>query len=78
MKAQSHNAIGQAGLLIGRDRLTRIDAPESTNPIALDDYLRAKVELPAMARVLVEGAGREIHRNLLLDEVEPYTPCPVV
>ncbi len=31
-----------------------------------------------MARVLVEGAGREIHRNLLLDEVEPYTPCPVV
>ena len=78
MKAQSHNAIGQAGLLIGRDRLTRIDAPESTNPIALDDYLRAKAELPAMARVLVEGAGREIHRNLLLDEVEPYTPCPVV
>ncbi len=78
MKAQSHNALGQAGLLIGRDRLTRIDAPESANPIALDDYLRAKAELPAMARVLVEGAGREIRRSFLADEVEPYAPCPVV
>ena len=29
-----------------------------------------------MARVLVEGAGREIHRNFLADEVEPYVPCP--
>ncbi|BAQ46750.1 patatin [Methylobacterium aquaticum] len=78
MKAQSHNAIGQAGLLIGRERLTRIDAPESPKPIALDDYLRAKAELPHMARVLVEGAGREIHRNFLEEEVEPYVPCPVL
>lgn len=76
MKAQSHNALGQAGLLIGRDRLQRIDAPESSNPIALDDYLRAKAEIPLMARSLVEGAGQDIRRRFLSDEVEPYVPCP--
>jgi hypothetical protein len=43
----------------------------------LDNYLRAKAELPLMARSLVEGAGREIQRTFLADEVEPYTPCPV-
>ncbi|KTS08064.1 patatin [Methylobacterium radiotolerans] len=77
MKAQSHNALGQTGLLIGRDQLMRVDAPESSAPIALDDYLRAKAELPAMARALVDGAGREIQRCFLSDEVEPYVPCPV-
>jgi hypothetical protein len=35
----------------------RIDAPESANPIALDDFLRAKEELPRMVRSLVEGAA---------------------
>lgn len=43
----------------------RIDAPELSNPIALDDYMRAKEELPNMARSLVEGAGREIERVFL-------------
>lgn len=77
MKAQSHNALGQTYLLLGKDRVMRVDAPESPNPIALDDYLRAKAELPLMARSLVEGAGREIQRNFLLDEAEPYVPCPM-
>ena len=72
MRAQSLNALGQAGLLIGRDQLIRIDAPESTNPIALDDWARARDELPAMARSLVEGAGREIARDFLFEPVEPY------
>ncbi len=75
MKAQSHNAIGQACLLLGKERVMRIDAPESPNPIEMDDYLRAKAELPLMARSLVEGAGREIRRDFLLDEAEPYVPC---
>jgi uncharacterized protein len=53
----------------------RIDAPESANPIALDDYRRAKEELPNMARSLVEGAGREIERVFLSTPAEVYTPC---
>jgi hypothetical protein len=54
----------------------RLDAPESASPIALDDYPRARDELPNMARSLVEGAGREIDRVFLKAAVEPYRPCP--
>jgi len=60
--AQSLNALGQAYLLVRKDHVLRLDAPESPRPIALDDHRRAKEELPAMARSLVEGAGREVER----------------
>jgi hypothetical protein len=61
--------------LLGKDHVIRIDAPESSNPIALDDYRRAKEELPNMARSLVEGAGREIERVFLTSQAECYLPC---
>jgi len=77
MRAQSLNALGQAYLLLGKDRVMRVDAPESPNPIALDDYLRAKEELPNMARSLVEGAGREIERVFFVTAADAYTPCNV-
>lgn len=77
MRAQSFNALGQAYLLLGKDHVMRIDAPESSNPIALDDYLRAREELPLMARSLVEGAGREIERTFLAELALAYEPCPV-
>ena len=41
MRAQSLNALGQAFLLVGKDQVIRLDAPESGNPIELDDYKRA-------------------------------------
>jgi patatin-like phospholipase/acyl hydrolase len=75
MRAQSLNALGQAYLLLGKDHVMRIDAPESANPIALDDYRRAKEELPNMARSLVEGAGREIDRVFLATPATAYVPC---
>jgi patatin-like phospholipase/acyl hydrolase len=75
MRAQSLNALGQAYLLLGKDHVMRIDAPESANPIALDDYVRAKEELPNMARSLVEGAGREIERVFLATPANAYVPC---
>jgi patatin-like phospholipase/acyl hydrolase len=75
MRAQSHNALGQAYLLLGKDHVMRIDAPESSNPIALDGYARARDELPSMARSLIESAGREIERVFLSTEVAPYVPC---
>lgn len=76
MRAQSLNALGQAYLLLGKDHVMRVDAPESPNPIALDDYPRAKEELPNMARSLIEGAGREIERVFLFSPAELYRPCP--
>jgi len=75
MRAQSLNALGQAYLLLGKEHVMRIDAPDSANPIALDDYLRAKEELPNMARSLVEGAGREIERVFLGTPADAYVPC---
>jgi patatin-like phospholipase/acyl hydrolase len=75
MRAQSLNALGQAYLLLGKDHVMRIDAPESSNPIALDDYKRAKEELPNMARSLIEGAGREIERAFLASPADQYVPC---
>jgi uncharacterized protein len=74
MRAQSLNALGQAYLLVGKDQVMRIDAPESPHAIALDDYRRARDELPNMARSLVEGAGREIARAFLAEQVDTYTP----
>lgn len=71
-RAQSLNAIGQAYLLVGKDHVVRLDAPASNNPIKLDDYLRAKNELPGMARALVEGAGSEIKRTFLSDKADSY------
>ena len=55
----------------------RVDAPESPNPIALDDHKRAREELPAVARSLVEGAGREIARVFLAGPADEYRPCPL-
>lgn len=77
MRAQSLNALGQAYLLLGKDHVMRIDAPESANAIALDDYLRAREELPNMARSLIEGAGREIERVFLGEPAQAYAPCVI-
>jgi uncharacterized protein len=76
MRAQSLNALGQAGLLIGKENLVRIDAPETPNPIAIDDHRRAKAELPAMGRSLAEASGQHIRHMFLQERALPYEPCP--
>lgn len=75
MRAQSLNAVGQTYLLVGKDHVLRLDAPESPRPIALDDHRRAREELPLMARSLVEGAGREVNRMFFSDLADSYSPC---
>ncbi|MEO0486915.1 MAG: CBASS cGAMP-activated phospholipase [Pseudomonadota bacterium] len=60
MRAQSHNAIGQTGLMIGRPNLIRLDPQDVPNRIAMDDVGRAIKEMPPIARTLVEGAGHQI------------------
>jgi hypothetical protein len=74
MRAQSLNALGQAYLLVGKDNVVRIDAPESPIPIALDDYRRAKAELPEMARSLVEASGHRIQDMFLSAPADAYSP----
>ena len=70
MRAQSHNALGQAGLLIGRSNLIRLDAPEVSKRVAMDDIGRAIVEMPPVARSLVEGAGQHVVDMFLTGQPE--------
>ena len=70
MRAQSHNALGHAGLLIGRSNLIRLDKPEVAKHVAMDDVDRAIVEMPPVARSLVEGAGHRIADLFLTDSAK--------
>jgi patatin-like phospholipase/acyl hydrolase len=75
MHLQSQNADGQAGLLIGRDQLIRLNAPRppaGTKPIDLDDYARASAELPHIARKLVDDKGDVIRDRFLFAPADPY------
>lgn len=77
MHLQSQNAIGQAGLLIGRDQLIRLNAPPpigKEKPIDLDDYVRATNELPAVAHRLVDSFGDLIRDRFLFAPADPYPP----
>ena len=75
MRAQSLNALGQAYLLVGKQNVVRLDAPETATPISLDDHARASAELPDMARSLVEASGHHVAALFLETEVSPFEPC---
>jgi patatin-like phospholipase/acyl hydrolase len=73
MHLQSQNAIGQAGLLIGRDHLIRLNAkPMPENPIELDDFARASTELPPIALELVNEHGQTICDRFFFEPAESY------
>ncbi len=72
MRLQSLNAVGQAGLLIGAERLMRIDAPESEDKIRMDDWTRASTELPGAAKVALDEIGEQVAEVFLKEIAEPY------
>lgn len=74
MRAQSHNALGQAYLLVGRDQVLRLDAPEASTWIDMDDVAQAITELPGVARSLVDGAGQQVVRDFLSIGSERVAP----
>jgi patatin-like phospholipase/acyl hydrolase len=74
MRLQSLNAVGQAGLLIGADRLLRIDAPTGEQKIEMDDWLRARAVLPPAAERALSQRGAEIRDSFLYGLAEPYWP----
>ena len=71
---QSQNALGQAGLLIGAERLMRIDAPTEGTPIELDDWSRAVAELPTAAKQVLAEHGKRIAEAFFREPAEPYRP----
>ena len=64
MHFQSINALGQAGLLIGRDKITRLDPP-SGGKIDLDDWKKAKAILPGEAASALAQYGDDIASTFL-------------
>ena len=53
MRLASQNALGQAGLLVGRERLLRLDHALGDDPIELDGHERVVAKLPGIAVDLV-------------------------
>lgn len=73
MHLTSQNALGQAGLLIGRDRLIRLNAPPLPGgAIGLDDVVRAKSELPGIAKCLAKQHAPLIEARFFANKAEPY------
>ncbi len=61
MRPQSMNALGQAGLLIGRDRIVRADAPASEEKIAMDDDVGRR-QLPGAAQAALDEMGGGVRK----------------
>lgn len=74
MRLQSQNALGQAGLLIGPERLVRIDLPKQVPKIELDDWRTAVALLPAPAAAAVASAGDRVASMFLAEPAAPYVP----
>ena len=64
MSLQSQNAQGQAGLLIGADRVVRV-MPMLDREMELDDWTRASSELPAAARLALDRDGPRVAEMFL-------------
>ena len=74
MRLQSLNALGQAGLLIGADRIIRASAPTSENKIQMDDWSRAVLELPGAAESALDELGESVFKAFLSEPVSQYKP----
>ena len=72
MHFQSMNALGQAGLLIGRDKIIRLDPP-SGGDISLDEWKRASAILPREAKEMAARHGDQV-ASVFLTTKAPKTP----
>ena len=74
MHLQSLNALGQAGLLIGADRIIRASTSTSENQIPMDDWTRAVSELPGAAESSLDELGESISEKFLSEPASRYEP----
>ena len=74
MHFQSVTAVNQAGLLIGRDRVTRLDRPDGYEPIDLDDWKKAKDMLPEEAREVAQQNAQQLLETFLTLPAPPFVP----
>ena len=74
MHIQSQNVIGQARLIVGGDRVLRVDAPPVRPRIELWNWARCCAELPAMAEALFQEHGARISQEFLSTRAAHYVP----
>ena len=74
MRLQSLNALGQAGLLIGADRIIRSSPPTREKEIQLDDWTRAVSELPGAAEFSLKKMGEAVNKAFLDEPASRYEP----
>ena len=74
MHLQSVTAVNQAGLLIGRERLIRLDRPDGSEPIGLDDWTKAKDLLPIEAGEVARDNADRLVQTFLTHPAQPFTP----
>ena len=74
IRYQSLGALGQARLLLGAERVDRIEPDLSGPPIALDDWKRARAELPGAATAAVDEHGEKVLSSYMDNQSAPYSP----
>lgn len=74
MHYQSLAAVNQTGLLIGRDKVTRLNRPEAAVPIDMDDWRKAKDLLPEEALDTTRQNADSIRETFLADRATGLTP----
>ena len=73
MHYQSLTAVNQAGLLIGRDKVTRLDRTEGAERIELDDWEKAGRLLPEEAFAVAEQHANRISETFFTRTSVPFT-----
>ncbi len=73
MHYQSLTAVNQAGLLIGRDRVMRLDRPEGAELVDLDDWIKATRLLPDEALAVAEQYADRIAETFFTHTSAPFT-----
>ena len=74
MHLQSVTAVNQAGLLIGREHVTRLDRPDGNEPIDLDDWNKARDILPVEAQQVARDSASRLAQTFLTHPASPFTP----
>ena len=73
MHYQSLTAVNQAGLLIGRDKVTRLDRKEGVERIELDDWEKAAQLLPEEALAVAEQYAERIAERFFTHASAQFT-----
>ena len=74
MHYQSLTAVNQAGLLLGRDKVTRLDRADGAEPIELDDWGKARKLLPGEARQVAAMWADRIAETFFTRTASQLTP----